>query len=67
MAKQAIEKVKTQVQIDMDAAANEAKLALDRLLAKTPKATAQDLLAFHKTWYLKAGHKRLGQLYVRVS
>jgi len=47
---------------NMDAAAAEARIAFAKLM-KPGTATATDLVAFHKEWYMKAGHKRLGQIY----
>lgn len=46
----------------MEAAAAEAKVIFDKLMKKA-NASAADLVAFHQTWYLRAGHKRLGKLY----
>jgi hypothetical protein len=50
-------------QVEMDAAATQAAAELDTILGDA-KSTAKDVLAFHKKWYLKAGHKRLGRLYI---
>jgi len=46
----------------MDTAKAEALIVFNKLM-KSGEATAVDLIAFHQEWYLKAGHKRLGQIY----
>jgi len=48
---------------EMNVQAELAQAAFDKLMKKSPAATAKDLVAFHKEWYMKAGHKRLGQIY----
>ena len=50
----------------MDQAANDAEEEL-ALLIKSGNATAEDILIFHSSWYLTAGHKRLGRLYVEYA
>ena len=52
----------TEVQDQMNMAADEARQEFVKLMAK-PTAKATELVAFHQKWYQKAGHKRLGALY----
>ena len=51
----------------MDSAATDAEQALDELLTQDEPATAQDLVDWWYSWYMKAGHKRLGRLLVQVA
>jgi len=51
---------------EMDRAAEEARKEFEKIVGDA-KATAQDLITFHQKWYLRAGHKRLGQMYRSVG
>ena len=53
-------KEKTEAQMKMDDAAAGAVKELAPIIKN---GSAVDLVKFHQKWYLKAGHKRLGQLY----
>ena len=48
---------------EMDAAAQEA----EKELATLDQAAVKTLAAWWQKWYLKAGHKRLGRLMVKVA
>ena len=48
----------------MDAAAQAAEADLSGKLAQW---SAMDLIAWWGRWYLKAGHKRLGRVLVRIG
>jgi len=48
---------------DMDAAASEAEQDLENLTGEAVVSVAQ----WFAKWYLKAGHKRLGRILVKIS
>jgi len=54
---------KDTVLAEMDAAAKEA----EKDLATLDQAAVQTIAAWWSKWYLKAGHKRLGRVMVKLS
>jgi hypothetical protein len=54
---------KDTVLAEMDAAAKEA----EKDLASLDQAAVQAIAAWWSKWYLKAGHKRLGRIMVKLS
>jgi hypothetical protein len=48
---------------EMDAAAGEAEKDLGTL----DQAAVQDIAAWWAKWYMKAGHKRLGRIMVKLA
>ena len=54
---------KDTVLAEMDAAAKEA----EKDLATLDQATVQTIAAWWSKWYLKAGHKRLGRIMVKLA
>ena len=54
---------KDAVLAEMDAAAKEA----EKDLATLDQTAVQTIAAWWSKWYLKAGHKRLGRIMVRLS
>ena len=54
---------KDTVLAEMDAAAKEA----EKDLATLDQAAVQTIAAWWSKWYLKAGHKRLGRIMVKLS
>ena len=49
---------------EMDVAAEQ---AMQELRPNLDKWSARDLMVWWKNWYMKAGHKRLGRLLVKLS
>jgi hypothetical protein len=54
---------KDAVLAEMDAAAKEA----EKDLATLDQAAVQTIASWWSKWYLKAGHKRLGRIMVKLS
>ncbi len=44
-----------------------AKEACDELTKNIKSWTAQDLTTWWSTWYMRAGHKRLGRILVKLA
>jgi hypothetical protein len=51
---------------DFAKAAEAAKEYLNDLRAEAP-LESDELLAFHKAWYMFAGHRHLGRIYVEMA
>ena len=68
MAKEQKERTPEQQAIvdSMDAAAKEAGESLT-LMKEAGAGTLDSILVWYKTWYTKAGHKRLGRLLVKAG